>query len=137
MSHSKGFLRDAKAYIRKWAKDDSITQDQLKSEGSPLNRNSDDWGAVFKELQRALPNEDLKDIKRLKSRIDFEKSAIRKSKKARLNVQPVTAPPSSTTITLGVTTTPQPSTSTLQPTTRPPLPMIIDDGINQLFGFNY
>ena len=139
---SQGFSQDTKAYIRKWAKADLIRQYQLKSEGSPLNRNSDDWHAVFSELQKALPNnEDLKDIKRLKRRIDFEKSAIRKSKKARLNVQQVTAQPSSTTP--AVVTSPQPSTSTLpttqpttQPTTRPSFPMIIDDDINQLFVFN-
>ena len=42
--------------------------------------NSDDWDVVFRELQNALPNEEVKDIKSLKRRIDFEKSAIRKYK---------------------------------------------------------
>ena len=77
---SQGFSLDTKVYIRRWAKVDLIRQDQLKSEGSPLNRNKDDWDAVFREIQTALPKEDLKDVKRLKRRIDFEKSAIRKYK---------------------------------------------------------
>ena len=127
---SQGFSLDAKACIRKWAKDDLIRQDRLKSEGSPLNRNSDDWGAVFRELQRALPKEDLKDVKRLRRRIDFENSAIiRKSRKALLNVQPSSTTPA-------VSSSSQPSTSTQQPATRPPLPMTTNDDINRHFDFN-
>ena len=141
---SRGFSLDAKIRIRKWANDDLIRQHLLKSEGSPLNRNSDDWGAVLRDLQRALPNEDLKDVKRLKRRINFEKSAIRKSRKALLNAQPssttptVSASPQPPT-TPTVSSSPQPSTST-QPTTQPTIsvihPMTSNDDINLHFGFN-
>ena len=135
---SQGFSLDTKVYIRRWAKVDLIRQDQLKSEGSPLNRNKDDWDAVFREIQNALPKEDLKDVKRLKRRIDYEKSAIRKAKKALLNNQQITAQPSSTTP--AVVASPQPSTNTL-PTTQPTkcvlYPMTTNEDINKFLGFNF